>query len=154
MAFIKYHTYVPCEWMNDINYEHLIDQSYNEMEFYVDVHGHYNGFVSTKNNITAHLVIDNIRKIYWFKRIRIEDDQRPHTVNYFPRLAPLHLESQWQFIPFNSSNNNNNDDDANNGSTDDDDEVSTNDDDNNYNQRLMDDLFLQNWIAADENDIN
>ncbi|KAK0071403.1 hypothetical protein PV326_001290 [Microctonus aethiopoides] len=110
------------------------------MEFYADVHLNYNGFVTTKNNITAFLIIDNLHKLYWFKRIRIEDDQRPHTVNYYPRLAPMHLENQW---PFN--NNDDDDDDIT-------DEVSTDTDtesQDNYIDHEMHDFLIQNWIAAD-----
>ncbi|KAK0083999.1 hypothetical protein PV326_006450 [Microctonus aethiopoides] len=81
IAYIKYAIYIPCEWMVDVDYENLMDTLYNEMEYYVDVNLNYDGFVSTKYNIPAYLIIDNIRKFYWFKRIRIEDDDRPPTNN-------------------------------------------------------------------------
>ncbi|KAK0166574.1 hypothetical protein PV327_004068 [Microctonus hyperodae] len=82
---------------------------------------------------------------------------------YFPRLAPLHLESQWPFTPPNNINNNdddvdddnnnnaddNNNDDTETISTDDTETNSTDDDHDNYIDREMQDLLLQNWIAAD-----
>ncbi|KAK0157160.1 hypothetical protein PV328_011810 [Microctonus aethiopoides] len=161
MAYIKYHRYVPCEWVIDDNqYYKLIETLYDAMEFYVDVHLNYDGIVYTKNDITAFLVIDNVRKIYWFKRIKIEDDRRPPTaVNYHPRLAPSHLEEQWRFVHHNNNNNNdnennndnNNDNDNDDDDDDDTDEVSTgddDDDDDDGNHAEMHEFFLQNWIAA------
>ncbi|KAK0156953.1 hypothetical protein PV327_011502 [Microctonus hyperodae] len=136
----------------DTEYENLIDILYNEIGYYVDVHGDYDGFVSTKNNIVAYLVIENIRKLYWFKRIRIKDDRRPPTVNYYPRLAPMDLDEE--FVPHNNINNNNNNNNNNDNDEDDDtDEVSTDDEvsDNDYDPEMAE-LFLQNWIAADENE--
>ncbi|KAK0171502.1 hypothetical protein PV327_011187 [Microctonus hyperodae] len=118
--------------MVDNNYQNLIDVIYNEFEYYADGYGHYNEFVSTKNNIAAYLIIDNLRKLYWLKRIWIEDDQRPETVNYYPRLAPMHLEEQCT--------------DTDEVSTDPD-EVST-DTEHEYIDHEMNELFLQNWIAA------
>ncbi|KAK0071702.1 hypothetical protein PV325_012465 [Microctonus aethiopoides] len=34
-------------------------------------------------------------KIWWYKRIRRDDDSRPPTVNYFPQLALEELDGQW-----------------------------------------------------------
>ncbi|KAK0074573.1 hypothetical protein PV325_008126 [Microctonus aethiopoides] len=159
-AFIKYYIYVPCEWVVDVDYEHLIHILFEEIDSYIDIHPILDEFVSTKNNVTACLIIDNTRKIYWFKRVRIDDDRRPHTVNYYPRLAPIHLEEQWQFIPHNNNNNNNNNNndddydnsDNNNNDDDDTDEVSTDDDNAADNDAEMQEFFLQNWIAADGNE--
>ncbi|KAK0072624.1 hypothetical protein PV325_006211, partial [Microctonus aethiopoides] len=115
------------------------------MEFYADMHLNYEGFTTIKNSIAAFLVIDNLRKIYWFRRIRIENDQRPPTVNYYPRLAPISLEAEWEFIIHHNN-------DENNHPINDDNNVAADNDDDDRNNAEMQEFLLQNWIAATSDD--
>ncbi|KAK0171415.1 hypothetical protein PV327_011362 [Microctonus hyperodae] len=131
MAYIKYSIHLLNEWMINNNYEILIERLYYGMEEYADIHGSYDGFVSHKNGIEAFLIINNLRKMYWMRRIRIEDDRRPSTVNYYPRLAPIGREMQWSLIIAYENVDN---------------DVSTDDEDNDVDDVVMRE-YDENWAA-------
>ncbi|KAK0070599.1 hypothetical protein PV325_000369 [Microctonus aethiopoides] len=98
LPYMVYTLHIPLEWLNgDRSYRNLLNYIYNATEDYADYHGNYDGCVLTINNIQAVLFNDNAARIWWYRRIRIEGDQRPSTVNYFPRLAPTSVENEWRW---------------------------------------------------------
>ncbi|KAK0070839.1 hypothetical protein PV326_002023, partial [Microctonus aethiopoides] len=84
MSLVNYTLHIPSEYLIHNDYKSLSETIINEMENFAHVHGNYNGFTTIKNSITSFLIIDNILKIYWIKRIKIEDDHGPSIVNYYP----------------------------------------------------------------------
>lgn len=44
---------------------------------YADTHGTHSGCVIGLNNVEAALFINYAARIWWYRRIRIEDDHRP-----------------------------------------------------------------------------
>ncbi|KAK0073722.1 hypothetical protein PV325_009334 [Microctonus aethiopoides] len=95
LPYMVYTFHVPLEWLNgDRSYRNLLNYVYHATEDYADYNGNYDGCVLTINNIQAALFIDNAARIWWYRRIRIEDDPPPSNVNYFPRLALIGLENE------------------------------------------------------------
>ncbi|KAK0075601.1 hypothetical protein PV325_006650 [Microctonus aethiopoides] len=94
MAFVNYTLHIPSEYLIHNDYKSLIENIIEEMENFANVYGNYNGFTTTKNSITSFLIIDDILKIYWLRRINSENDHRPFNVNCYPPLAPIETEME------------------------------------------------------------
>ncbi|KAK0170555.1 hypothetical protein PV328_008392 [Microctonus aethiopoides] len=150
------------EWMNNNNnipYGDIITNILKITAEYADCYGTYTGCVINFNDIEAALIIDHTAKMWWYRRIRIENDPRPPTIHYYPRLAPPELEEEWCWWSWVGNNNNydgnenNNDDNENNNV----DEININNENNDNNEMMT---FLQNWIIAtsevndNENNVN
>ncbi|KAK0073302.1 hypothetical protein PV325_009950 [Microctonus aethiopoides] len=168
MNSITFNIFIPLEWINDNynNYENLLYDIIEMTADYTNRHGTHNGMVLCFNNVEAILIIDIITRIWWYRRIRIEDNPRPSMVNYYTPIAPPELEDEWQWggnnIENDEENNdiddddeeNNNIENEENNNIENDDEVNNNienDDDeenNNIENDEMAEFFLQNWISA------
>ncbi|KAK0071379.1 hypothetical protein PV325_013023 [Microctonus aethiopoides] len=149
------------EWMNNNNnipYGDIITNILKITAEYADCYGTYTGCVINFNDIEAALIIDHTAKMWWYRRIRIENDPRPPTIHYYPRLAPPELEEEWCWWSWVGNNNddgneNNNDDNENNNV----DDININNENNDNNEMMT---FLQNWIIAtsevndNENNVN
>ncbi|KAK0165483.1 hypothetical protein PV328_003990 [Microctonus aethiopoides] len=108
LPYLSFTLYIPMEWMmTDTSYNDTIIYLMNIAEEYFNIHGCYEGLVIDIVGVQAILIVNIIERIIWFKRIRIEDDRRLPTVNYFPRIAFLHLEELWEFLPLSNLNNDN-----------------------------------------------
>ncbi|KAK0072397.1 hypothetical protein PV326_000118, partial [Microctonus aethiopoides] len=162
LPYITFTIHIPMEWlMVNVSYNDTIMYLMNITDQYLNIHGTYEGMVVNIAGVQARLVINILERVIWFMRIRIEDDPRPPNVQYFPRIAPPHLEELWNFLPLNDINNHNNDnsnnnnDNSNNNDNNNDNSNNNdnnNDDNNNDNNDTDEEFFLQNWIAADGND--
>lgn len=82
------------------------------------------GIYTIRNNITSFSIIDNILKIYWFKKINIEGDCHPWNVDYYPPLASIEMEMEC-IIVCNDSYNKDDDDDNDDDDDDDDNWINT-----------------------------
>ncbi|KAK0156768.1 hypothetical protein PV328_012337, partial [Microctonus aethiopoides] len=122
------------EWlMVNVSYNDTIMYLMNIADQYLNIHGTYEGLVVNIAGVQARLVINILERVIWFMRIRIEDDPRPPNVQYFPRIAPLHLEELWNFLPLNDINNHNNDNSHNDNSNNNNDNSNNNDNNNDDN---------------------
>ncbi|KAK0169337.1 hypothetical protein PV327_011641 [Microctonus hyperodae] len=153
LPYLIFTIHIPMEWLAiDTTYNNLLTYLMNTTEDYFNIHGTYEGLVIDIMGIQSILIINITRRIIWFRRIRIEDDLRPPTVQYFPQLAPQSLEEEWHFIANDAINMNNNVSDDMNMNMDNDvsDDMNMDDNgDNNGDNFDMEEYYLQNWIAAD-----
>ncbi|KAK0070860.1 hypothetical protein PV326_001995 [Microctonus aethiopoides] len=156
IAVIEFNIHIPLEWI-DIdfsNYEYLINHIFMVTAEYADHHGSYSGCVIQYNNINAALFIDNARRMWWFRRIQVEDDPRPPTVNYYPPLASLELEEEWRLVrgvdyDINNIIDDDNDDDTINiEDIDDDDTININIDDDDDDDDIV---IIGELIIIDDN---
>ncbi|KAK0070998.1 hypothetical protein PV325_013692, partial [Microctonus aethiopoides] len=97
IAVIKFNIFIPLEWMynNLHDYEYILNIILEMTAKYADTHGTHSGCVIRLNNVEAVLFIDYAARIWWYRRIRIEDDPRPPNVNYYPPMASPEIE-EWR----------------------------------------------------------
>ncbi|KAK0070981.1 hypothetical protein PV325_013740, partial [Microctonus aethiopoides] len=95
-AELKFNIHIPMEWITiDTSYEDIIEIILKMTAEYAERTGTHTGCVINLNNIEAILLIDITNRMWWYRRILLEDDPRPQTVHYFPPIAPPELEEEW-----------------------------------------------------------
>ncbi|KAK0072688.1 hypothetical protein PV326_014204, partial [Microctonus aethiopoides] len=109
LPYMIFTIHIPMEWLAiEDSYENLLNQLMSSIENYSNMYGSYEGLIININGVEAALFINIMRRIIWFKRIRIEDDPRPEIIHYYPSLAPPALEEEWQWGGNNDNVNNDN----------------------------------------------
>lgn len=106
---ISFTLHVPVEWLAPAgtSFDDFLQQLFLDVNLYALYHNdNLNGFVYTRK-ITAFLVISVVEKIWWMRRIRIEDDDRDSRSGYYPPLT-LHDNAWIEYEHFFINNNNNN----------------------------------------------
>ncbi|KAK0169221.1 hypothetical protein PV328_012321 [Microctonus aethiopoides] len=106
LPYMIFTIHIPMEWLAiEDSYENLLNQLMSSIENYSNMYGSYEGLIININGVEAALFINIMRRIIWFKRIRIDDDPRPEIIHYYPSLAPPSLEEEWHWGVNNENDN-------------------------------------------------
>ncbi|KAK0156753.1 hypothetical protein PV328_012358 [Microctonus aethiopoides] len=150
---LNYTIHVPREWYVGENNLDWMDDIISDVLTYMQTWGTTRGAVITRNGLPTIVMIDHQNQMWWFRRLRQEDDHRPEHVGYFPPLAMEYEEDMWGPIICRNVDGvycvaGNNDDD------DDDDDINNVIIDNDFDYYdLINDNNI-NFNEDDENDVS